>query len=200
MWRSGACSRSPRSPTTAGRRSTAPSTTRTWMSGSTSWRSPRSRRCSCRCAPAAALSPPRRPPRRASYHLPSHLPSHLCLARPATLGPAPHVPFPRRRLPAHLLGTEERGARAAGDEESMEAADRPPSPSRLEEGDFLLCFTTSGPSDLQLETARDRSRQQHACPIPTPTPTPTANPDPNPNPHPKPNPNPNPNPNPKPQP
>ena len=50
-------------------------------------------------------------------------------------------------LPVHLLGTEERGARAAGDEESMEAADRPPSPSRLEEGDFLLCFTTSGPSE-----------------------------------------------------
>ena len=68
-------------------------------------------------------------------------------------------------LPVHLLGTEERGARAAGDEESMEAADRPPSPSRLEEGDFLLCFTTSGPSDLQLETARDRSRQQHALPL-----------------------------------
>ena len=50
-------------------------------------------------------------------------------------------------LPVYLLGTEERGARAAGDEESMEAADRPPSPSRLEEGDFLLCFTTSGPSE-----------------------------------------------------
>ena len=47
----------------------------------------------------------------------------------------------------------------------MEAADRPPSPSRLEEGDFLLCFTTSGPSDLQLETARDRSRQQDALPL-----------------------------------
>ena len=41
-------------------------------------------------------------------------------------------------LPAHLLGTEDRGARAVGDE-------RPPSPSRLEEGDFLLCFGTSGP-------------------------------------------------------
>lgn len=54
----------------------------------------------------------------------------------------------------------------------MEAADRPPSPSRLEEGDFLLCFTTSGPSDLQLETARDRSRQQHALPLPPPHPHP----------------------------
>ena len=75
-------------------------------------------------------------------------------------------------LPAHLLGTEERGARAAGDEESMEAADRPPSPSRLEEGDFLLCFTTSGPSDLQLETARDRSRQQRALSLPLPLPRP----------------------------
>ena len=73
-------------------------------------------------------------------------------------------------LPAHLLGTEERGARAAGDEESMEAADPPPSPSRLEEGDFLLCFTTSGPSDLQLETARDRSRQQLALALPLPLP------------------------------
>ena len=50
-------------------------------------------------------------------------------------------------LPVYLLGTEECGARAAGDEESMETADRPPSPSRLEEGDFLLCFTTSGPSE-----------------------------------------------------
>ena len=29
----------------------------------------------------------------------------------------------------------------------MEAADRPPSPSRLEEGDFLLCFGTSGQND-----------------------------------------------------
>ena len=69
-----------------------------------------------------------------------------------TIPPQPPAASPHRRLPAHLLGTEERGARTAGDDESMEAADRPPSPSRLEEGDFLLCFGTSGPSDLQLET------------------------------------------------
>lgn len=49
-------------------------------------------------------------------------------------------------LPVHLLGTEERGVWAAGDEESMEAADRPPSPSR----DFLLCFTTHGLSESPL--------------------------------------------------
>ena len=164
MWRSGACSRSPRLPTTAGRRSTAPSTTRTWMSGSTSSRSPRSHRCSCRCAPAHSLALPAPSP-TPSRLAPSPLaPPVAPLPLPATLGPASR-PSPRRRLPAHLLGTEERGARAAGDEESMEAADRPPSPSRLEEGDFLLCFTTSGPSDLQLETARDRSRQQHALPL-----------------------------------
>ena len=77
---------------------------------------------------------------------------HLVAPPPSTpLQPHPTTPLqppaasPHRRLPAHLLGTEERGARTAGDDESMEAADRPPSPSRLEEGDFLLCFGTSGP-------------------------------------------------------
>jgi hypothetical protein len=47
----------------------------------------------------------------------------------------------------------------------MEAADRPPSPSRLEEGDFLLCFGTSGQSDPRVRV-RARARVRLGQPAP----------------------------------
>ena len=100
-----------------------------------------------------SLQPPASSPRR-------RLPAHLL---GTTLALALTLTLTLTRLPAHLLGTLERGARTAGDDESMEAdhTDRPPSPSRLEEGDFLLCFGTSGPSDLQLETEGHEGHEGH---------------------------------------